>query len=191
MNILIERLPDAVEIDGREYLLNTDFRTCLRVILAFEDPELTNAEKQMVMLNNIYPEMPENIQAALDQANKFLNGGNVEKSEEEGVFLPRLYSFSKDANFIFAAFKQTHDIDLSTEQLHWWKFIALFMDLGGETTFSNLIQLRKKVFTGTATKEEKQAASDMGEIFDIPQPDTRTLEEKKAEAIFMAQVKNG
>ena len=63
-NILIDRLPESVEIDGREYLLDTDFRTCLRIILAFEDPELANIEKRAVMLDNLYMERPENLEEA-------------------------------------------------------------------------------------------------------------------------------
>lgn len=182
-------MPTRVAIDGREYEINTDFRTCLKVILAFEDPELTEYEKQWVMLNNLYPEIPEDIKEAVELAGRFLNGGKYEEEKEEVPL--RLYSFSKDANYIFAAFKQTHGVDLTTEQLHWWKFLALFMDLGSDTTFCNLINLRKKVKTGTATKEEKQAARELGDIFEIPEPDLRTPEEKQKEAEFMKLVKSG
>lgn len=189
MNILTEALPEAIEIDGQEYPINSDFRTCLRIIMAFEDEELTGYEKQLVMLQLLYKNIPENIQVATTQGVKFLDGGEV-KVEEEGLEpQPRLYSFSKDSGFIFSAFMQTHGIDLtSTENLHWWKFLALFLDLGQDTTFCNLTSLRKKIKTGTATKEERQAARDMGEIFDIPEPDTRTLDEKMREEEFMRAV---
>lgn len=157
--------------------------------MAFEDEELTGYEKQLVMLQLLYKNIPENIQVATTQGVKFLDGGEV-KVEEEGLEpQPRLYSFSKDSGFIFSAFMQTHGIDLtSTENLHWWKFLALFLDLGQDTTFCNLTSLRKKIKTGTATKEERQAARDMGEIFDIPEPDTRTLDEKMREEEFMRAV---
>jgi hypothetical protein len=174
-----------VEINGIEYPINSDFRTCLRVILAFEDDELTGYEKQLLMLSNLYPEPIEDTQAAIEIGMKFLNGGKTGEDEEGG---PRLYSFEKDANFIFAAFKQTHGIDLDTEDLHWWKFLALFMDLGSETTFCNLVGLRKKIKTGKATKEEKQTAEEMGDMFDIPEPDTRTPDERDKEAEFMRMI---
>jgi hypothetical protein len=190
VNILVEQLPTAVEIDGQAYEIHSDFRACLRVILAFEDAELTNLEKQAVLLDNLYPVKPANLQAALAQGVKFLDGGKVE-SGEEGESSPRLYSFAKDAGFIFAAFKQTHGIDLETAELHWWKFLALFMDLGSETTFCNLVSLRKRVKTGKASKEERKAAREMGDIFDIPDPDTRTPEEKAQEDEFMRLVREG
>lgn len=189
MNILVEQLPTAVEIDGAEYLLNTDFRACIRVILAFEDDELTGYEKQIIMLSTLYPEIPDNVSVAIEQALKFLNGGQLEDVQEESHL--RLYSFQKDAGFIFAAFRQTHGIDLETAKLHWWKFLALFMDLGADTTFCNLVSLRKRLKTGKATKEERQAAREMGDLIEVPEPDTRTLEERQKEEEFMQLVTQG
>lgn len=188
MNILTEQLPDSVIVDGKKYPVNSDFRSCLKIILAFEDIELTGYEKQAILLHNLFIKQPENTEAAFEAANIFLNGGSEPSGEEvETPF--RLYSFSKDANFIFAAFRQTHGIDLQTANLHWYEFLALFMDLGSETTFSNLIGLRKRVKNGTASKEEKKIARDMNEVFEIPEIDDRTPEEKQKEIEFMRLVK--
>ena len=181
MNVLTESLPRTVGIDGVEYPVNTDFRACLRVMLAFEDAQLTPHEKQAILLQNIYSEIPGNIVGAIEAANIFLNGGEVQENEHPG---PRLYSFSKDANFIFAAFRQTHGIDLQREDLHWWEFLALFMDLGQDTTFCNLVAMRKRVKTGKATKEERQAALEMGDMFDIQEIDME-LEEKELRQQFL------
>lgn len=189
MNLLVDELPEAVEIDGQEYEINTDFRACLRVILAFEDGELTTFEKQMVMLSNLYPVQPENTRAALELGMKFLNGGEeAEKDEDEK---PRLYSFDQDGNFIFAAFKQTHGVDLATEPLHWWKFLSLFMDLGAETTFCSIVGLRKRIKSGKASKEERKAYRDMRDVIDLPEQDTHTSEEKERAAEFFRLAEEG
>jgi hypothetical protein len=158
------------------------------VILAFEDDQLTNAEKQMIMLQNLYPEPIEDVKTAFEQGMKFLDGGKVNEEEDNG---PRLFSFEKDASLIFSAFRQTHGIDLETAELHWWKFLALFMDLGADTAFCNLVGLRKRVKNGTASKEEKAMAREMGDMFDVPEPDTRTPEEREQEAEFMRMVNGG
>ena len=188
MNILTDVLPDTITIDDREYQVNSDFRTCLKTIMAFEDNELTPQEKITVMLNNIYVEIPDDVEQAEKQANLFLNGGKEGDSDESS---PRVYSFSKDANFIFAAFRQTHNIDLQKDDLHWWEFLSLFMDLGSETTFCQLVSLRKRLKTGKATKEERAAAREMGDLMDVPEIDDRTLAEKEAEAEFMRLVTRG
>lgn len=186
MNILVDELPTSVTIADTEYQIETDFRTCLKIIMAFEDNSLTSYEKQIVLLVNLYSVVPNDIQSALEQANWFLNGGK-EKSTDEGdeEANPRVYSFAKDANFIFAAFRQTHGIDLQTAKLHWWSFLALFMDLGQDTTFCQLTALRKRLKTGKATKEERATAREMGEMVDLPELDMRTLDEKEREAEFM------
>jgi hypothetical protein len=191
MNILTDRLPRAIRIGEKVYPVNSDFRDCLRIILAFEDNDLTWVEKQIVMLTNLYAELPdeEHIEEALLKGVKFLNGGEDDTGEQEKGSNLRLYSFSKDARYIFAAFQQTHGIDLqNTEYLHWWQFMTLFMDLGSETMFCNLIGLRKRVKTGKASKEEKQVAQEMGNIFDVPEVDTRTLNEKERDRDFLHKV---
>jgi hypothetical protein len=190
VNILTQALPSAVAIDGQEYDLNTDFRACLRVILAFEDEGLTGYEKQMILLANLYPQPPHDIAKALELGLRFLDGGK-ESVEGEIDASPRLYSFAKDAGYIFSAFRQTHGIDLETAALHWWAFLALFMDLGENTTFCQLVSLRKRVWTGKASKDERAAAHEIGEVFEVPQPDTRTGEEKEREAAFMRQLEGG
>lgn len=186
MNILVDQLPDVIEIEGKEYPINTDFRTALRIIMAFEDPELAAVEKQIVLLDNLYQERPGNLTAAFEQGIRFLNMGE-EQGEDQSS--PRVYAFSKDANFIFSAFSQTHNIALAnTEYMHWWQFLALFMDLGSETTFCQLVSLRKRVKTGKASKEERAMAREMGTAFELPEIDDRTLEEREQEASFMQQL---
>lgn len=154
--------------------------------MSFEDSSLTPYEKQFILLSNLYRKTPPNIKEALIQGMRFLNGSLEET--DGGEYHPKVYSFIKDANLIFAAFRQTHGIDLESADMHWWKFMALFMDLGSETAFCNLVSLRSRVKTGKATKEERKMASDMGSMFEVPEVDTRTLDEKIAEANFMAEL---
>lgn len=186
MNILTDTLPESVVIGDKNFEIRTDFLVCLKTIMAFEDPELTPQEKTTILLSNLYSVMPDDAEQAMVQANWFLNGGKV--GSNDGESSPRVYSFSKDANFIFAAFRQTHGVDLQKADLHWWEFLSLFMDLGSETTFCQLTSLRKRLKTGKATKEERQAAREMGDILDVPEMDDRTLAEKEAEAEFLRKI---
>jgi len=180
MNILIDELPKSLEIEGIDYPINYDYESCLNIIMAFEDEDLLYDEKIFsIMLSCLYKKIPTNLQLAIDNAFWFLNGGETQSENENNYDIPvRLYSFTKDANYIYAAFRQTHGINLRSVKMHWWEFIALFMDLGSETSFTNLVNLRKRIKDGTATKEEKDMAMKMGDIFDLPEYDRRTYEEK-------------
>lgn len=187
-------------VGGQEVPIDSDFRAGLRIILAFEDPDLTMQERYFVMLKNLFglePHELADLQEASLQAVWFMDAGRhsvedllAEEAVEEDRGI-RLYSFTGDTSFIYAAFRQTYGIDLEQEKLHWWKFVAMFTDLGNETAFNQLCALRKRVKTGKASKEEKQHARELGSIFEVPEIDDRTLEEKLAEQRFLELVGAG
>ena len=83
MNVLIDGLPTAAEIDGAEYELNTDYRVGLQIMTAFEDPDLTGFEKQAVMLQLLYPVVPSDARRAAELAVKFLNCGQEPKRSDD------------------------------------------------------------------------------------------------------------
>lgn len=188
MNILVNALPTALTVQDTEYPIRCSFRDCLRIMLAMEDNALTAQEKQYVLLRNLYVEMPLDVSAAMQAANWFLNGGESIAGDAGG---PRLYSFARDANLIFAAFQQTHGINLTKTDLHWWEFLSLFMDLGKNTAFTQLVALRARVKTGKATKDEREAARKLGDMFDVPEVDDRSLEEREAHKRFMELIARG
>ena len=179
-------MPTSLLIANTEYKIDSDFRACLRIILAFEDNELTPQEKQIILLSILFAKLPNDIRQALEKANWFLNGGEVNNKENENEF--RLCSFSKDAKFIFAAFHQEYSIDLEKIDMHWWQFLSLYMGLGEETKFCKIISTRYAVKTGTATKEQKQDYREYPEIYFLPDVDRRTLDEKEMEAEFLRKV---
>jgi hypothetical protein len=170
-----------VEIDGKEYELNTDYEAALYTILAFEDNDLAQGEKVDLMLDNLFFEMPENLQEAAEKAQWFLNGGkeSIDTDTER-----RLFSFSQDSSFIYSAFNQTHRIDLQEENIHWWKFLSLFMDLGQDTTYCQLVGLRSRFYAGSCTEEEKEHIAKIADIFYIKNSTHISAEEREAERLF-------
>jgi hypothetical protein len=174
-NFLIEQFPDAIEIDGEVYAVNTDFRVGLQIMADFENPEFDQDEKGYLMLNRLYRDLPDDrdgefYQEALSKATKFLNAGDETGQETEGK--PRLYSFDKDARLIYSAFSQTHGVDLQTADMHWWRFIALFMDLGADTAFNSMVNLRKRYHEGKLTDEEKKLVARLGNDFLLEQEES-------------------
>lgn len=101
MTVLDGPLPTSVEIGGREAPVNSDYRVCLRILEAFEDDALADAEKQAVMLSLLYPAIPADRAEACRRAVWFLNGGEEDGGQAADAAGPRRYSFTKDARFIF------------------------------------------------------------------------------------------
>ncbi|MBP1737276.1 MAG: hypothetical protein H6Q60_1157 [Oscillospiraceae bacterium] len=190
MNPLLESFPTAVRVDGAVYEVNADFRVCLKIILAFEDTELTDYEKQEVMLRLLYPVVPGNLQEAASKAVRFLDGGESQQDGSIGDHR-RLYSFSKDAKFIYSAVKQTHGIDLETVGfLHWWKFLYLFMDLREDCTFQRLIYYRQKLRRGKLTKEEREYCNSIAELLALPEDAGQYQHNEDIAGRFFAQLTN-
>ena len=188
INVLIDKLPTKTIIDGKEYNLKTDFRNCLKVIMAFEDEELTGSEKAVIMLQLLYEEIPENLDEAVKKAILFLDCGEQEEDKKVGSQKSsnRLYSFSKDAKYIYSAIKQTHGIDLeNVEYLHWWKFVYLFLDLNPDCFFCKIMDLRNKKRKGTLSKEEKKVYMQLFDIVNLDQKPQFTEEEQKEIDDFM------
>ncbi|MDD4390587.1 MAG: bacteriophage Gp15 family protein [Eubacteriales bacterium] len=189
MSILTDYLPEAVEIEGEVYELNTDFRTGIDIMLAYEDFHLSDREKVMVMVMLLYKEMPQNLHEAARLAVKFLNCGDDAKDGAAGIAQERLYSFEKDAKYIYSAINQSHGIDLNdVPYLHWWKFCYMFLDLKEDCFFTRMIYYRKNLPQGKLTKEEREYCSAIRDILELPQNISR--EELEAEERFMGLLEN-
>lgn len=192
MNTLIDKFPTKALIDGKVYELNTDFRNCLKIILAFEDDELLDFEKAEIMLKNLYGEnIPKNTDEAIRKAIYFLDCGEEDDEKKVGTSnSTRLYSFTKDAKYIYSAIKQTHGIDLeSIEYLHWWKFVYLFLDLNPECFFCKIIDLRNKKKKGKLSKEERRLYIQLCDILELNDKPKFTEEEQKEIDEFMELLK--
>lgn len=185
MNILVDDLPASVTINGGTYELNTNFKDCLKIIVAFEDPELTQIEKQVIMLSILYKKMPSDIEKAHKAAIEFLNcGDEFESGIDTNDGIGRLYSFEKDSKYIFSAILQTYGIDLEqTEYLHWWKFVNLFFDLNKNCFFNRLVYLRRQKKLGKLTKDELQQYNNLGDIVELPEE--KSTEEKEQISEFL------
>ena len=100
MNLLLDKLPDSVMIDGAAVPINTDFRVCLKIIQALEDDDLMEHEKLTVLMALLYPEPPGNTALALSQGLKFLNLGK--EADPAKLYQPQVYSLEKDSGYIYS-----------------------------------------------------------------------------------------
>lgn len=184
MNILIDEVPEYVEIDGIEYKINTDFRIGIMFELLIQDNTLTDMEKVEIALNLYYPEIPHDPIQALEKILWFYRCGkeyDAESPQEdtEGTTQQQaIYSFEHDAEYIYAAFLDQYGIDLQDiEHLHWWKFRALFKGLKEDNLIVKIMGYRAIKIDDNMTDSEKKFYRRMKKIYALP--DDRTQEEKE------------
>ena len=133
MNILIDLLPKEVTIDNKEYKINSDFRTSILFELLMQDSSIREEDKILMVLQLYYPQIPENINEAIDKMLWFYKCGKENASSKgsgKGKSVTQIYSFEYDDDYIYAAFMDQYGIDLQDiDYLHWWKFKAMFKSL--------------------------------------------------------------
>ena len=152
MNILIDRLPNAVTVDGIRYQPETDYRAAI----AFELLVDAGEEDFYNLMRPYYPHgLPANAEAAVEAALWFYRCGE-DLPEEKPKKKPRSYSFEVDADVIFADFWRYYNIDLSNEALHWWAFRALLAGLPDDSGYKERVYYRTCELKGLPPAEQKR-----------------------------------
>lgn len=149
-------LPKAFTIGETEYAIRYDFRPILDICAALEDPDLDDREKAFVACAIFYPDFetipPEHIREAIEKCYWFINGG----AEEPGRKGPRLVSWEKDVRHIIAPINRvvgTEIRDLPKNGLHWWTFLAAYMEIG-DCLFAQIVRIRNLMAKGKKLDEQ-------------------------------------
>lgn len=153
---MIYDLPTSVEVCGVEYEIRSDYRAVLDICIALSDPELTNKEKAYVALWIFYPAVegykdengaevimpPQHYEEALQRCYWFIDCGN---DEEDKTNSPRLVDWEGDFQYIVSPINRVMGGEIrSIKYLHWWTFIAAYMEIG-ECLFSQIVNIRSKL----------------------------------------------
>lgn len=189
--LLYKELPTKIKVNEKIYDINYDYRTILKIMMALEDKNLYNSEKAYIMVKLLYKEeIPdEDMEEAIKKAILFIDLGKEETHEETTP--NRIYSFTKDGNYILTGINSTHHIDiLETPNMHWWKFMALFMDMNTECFFSELVYYRKRKLEGKLTKEEKQQYKKIKDLVDLNQDTEEIQKQKEAKKKFFEELRS-
>ncbi len=172
-NILLDTLPKS--ICGLE--INTDFRYSIAFELLMSDKNLSDKEKiqQAFILYFKEPFAIKNQVEALEGILWFYSAGAATNKTQNREEKP-IYSYEYDDIYIFSAFLSQYGIDLNRENLHWWKFKAMFQSLNEDHTISKIMKYRSMKISPKLSKEEKQFYRNMKRIYALP--DEKTDEEK-------------
>lgn len=161
-------LPKTVTINGKEYPIRTDFRVILDVLAALRDEELEDLEKEYIMLTIMYPEgIPDDIEAAAQAVCDFIDAGQHEKKNA-----PRLMDWDKDYPLIIAGVNHVlgHEVR-ADDYMHWWTFLAAYLEIGTESLFSSVISIRSKKAKGKKLeKYEREFAEQNKDLIYLPDP---------------------
>ena len=172
MNILIDLLPKKGEIDGIEYDINYDFRTSVLFEIMIQDNDSVEEEKIIYALNLYYPIVPKNIKEAIEKILWFYRCGKgleYKKGRVGSGKRTQIYSFEYDDDYIYSAFLNQYGVDLQDVQnLHWWKFKAMFKSLKEDNEFVKIMRYRAMNITKDMSKEQREFYTKMKKLHEIP-----------------------
>ncbi|MBD5456210.1 MAG: hypothetical protein HDR23_07025 [Lachnospiraceae bacterium] len=195
MNTLMDDLPDTVTVAGVVLPINTDYRTGILFEQAIEDPVIPDDEKLYTVLMLYYGEAifpllvdSEIVKEALGSIMWFYRCGADETavSDDGNDFSGKdpPFSYEHDAAYIYAAFIEAYNIDLTKNRLHWWQFRSLFLGLPETVLFCKIMAYRTMEIPAKMPKAQKQFYQRMKRLYRLPQPAEQIGLEKEMEAIL-------
>ena len=188
---LTDKLPETVTIGGVEVPINSDFRTSVSFSMMIYDPDLSDEEKILKGLEMYYPTRDRDIydiEEAVTQMLWFFRCGDTSEVKGSGD-KTRAYDFDVDADSIFASFLMQYGIDLSTVNLHWWKFMAMLTNLKEDVPLAKIMTYRV-IDTKGMDKEQAKFYKKMKRIYRLEDRVSET-DEKLQQEIEQALIDGG
>lgn len=121
--------PEYVEVNNRQYKINTDFRVAIKCNEIAIDKTIGDFERVLGILVTLFGEdsinYQEDYETLLKLAKKYLCcGEELEDTNEE----PDM-DYVEDMPYIKASFRSDYGINLDKEIMHWWEFNELINGL--------------------------------------------------------------
>lgn len=189
MNLLYDDVPTALHIAGKDYPINSDFRTWIK----FEVMLLHNNGESRQLLSDIMELIfPHKIPASAYQEEAtekilwFYRCGQEKIGESSGGSSQVYFDYEYDAGYIYAAFLEQFGIDINTAQLHWWKFRAMFLSLSDSTEFVKIMSYRGIKITSKMSSEQKNFLTKMKKAHKIPLPKSEQEKQNALENALIA-----
>ena len=144
-------LPVSVQVSGAEVSIRTDFRVILEIFVMLSDPDLSDADKTEALLRMFYPDPPQakDTEAALAAFRSFVDPGSDPESKTPAKRSPSLVNWSHDFPLLVGPVNRVLGTECrALKYLHWYTFLAAYMDIDPESVFSQTLRIREKLRSG-------------------------------------------
>lgn len=192
-NVLLDELP--TEYKG--FPIDTDFGIGIQIMQVLENEELSRQERKGKALSLLFITEDEegnplpipDINTALEGMKWFLTDWYHDKPNEKDKV--KVTDYDIDQWRIYSGFRQHYGINLQTDSLHFWEFMALLTTLP-ECAYTRVIDIRSRKITSKMSAEEKNALKEVKKIYALDALEEElTDDEKEAVEAFMALVEKG
>lgn len=143
-NFLLDEFPDEVVVEKVAYRVRCDFKSILAIMQLFNDTIFSDDEKLLASITMFYEnKIPSNIMQAYVEMLKFIKVYDQIHIEQDNKNETKILDFSIDSGRIYSAFIQIYKIDLSIENMHWFKFKCLLENVNdGKPRLLQVMEIR-------------------------------------------------
>ena len=148
--------PKFVKVNDKKYKINTDFRVAIECNKIAEDTNVGDYERALAIIYKLFGDdginASENYETLLELATKYLScGKEVSGSSNEEPDM----DFIEDMDYIEASFMSDYNIDLTSVEMHWWKFYKLINGLSNSEMGNCCVLNRVRNLRNFDTKDIK------------------------------------
>lgn len=185
--------PKYVEVNGKRYEINTDFRVALKCDEVGRDENVSIYERPLAIIYLLFGEEAlqdyENHEQLLELAKKYLSCNKEVKQEKD----PDM-DLMQDFGYIKASFRSDYSIDLTNEKMHWWEFCDLLnglsnSELGNCCILNRIRNIRNTDLSKIEDPERKKMIEEAQREVALKKPKKEfTQEEQENMNLFFKQI---
>lgn len=165
--------PEYVEVNGKKYKLNTDFRVAIDCEEIARNTTIDDEERVFAIIYKLYGEKGlkdlDNHNKLLELAKIYLGCG---KEYQETNEKPDM-DFKQDYGLIWASFISDYNgMDIDKENLHWWRFNEMVnglscSELGNCCLLNKVRNIRNKKLSEIKDSKERQQVRKLQEMWTL------------------------
>lgn len=154
----MNKYPEYIEVNGKRYKINTDFRVALKCDEVYRDETIGTCEKNLAIIYLLLGDDGLNASDDYEEILKLLvryllrdkDVEDIDTDEEPSM------SYKQDVGYIKASFMSDYNIDLDKVEMHYWQFFDLLQGLTENSILNRVRMIREEPLSGKKGKEREQ-----------------------------------
>ncbi len=166
--------PEFVEIEGKEYPINTDFRIAIDCLNIVDDEDINDYERAIAISVMLFGEDVPICEKTIELATKYLQCGETTQTQ---VSRKKDMDFEQDKPFIYASFMSDYQLDLSKVKMHWWQFCDLISGLTEHCVLNRIREIRNYDLSEVKDPKSRSRIIESKERFELKKKLSREEQE--------------
>ncbi len=169
--------PTKIEVNGKIYNLDTDYRTAIACFKAINDNTLSNFKRGYIILTLLIGDFElEDMKIALDKCAFFLRCGK-EKNDSRDIID---FDHVKDEVRVRTSIRQCYKINLNTvDYMHWWEYNELIEGLTPESLINKVREIRSYDLSEETDEKRKLKILEAKQAVALDNEDIEDLSEEE------------